>query len=76
MISRGSQEDLGLVLQSPEGLRMDDPIPVVLKGRPKRALFFNSLTSPGLRAQGSMGREDQFLLLLQRLANGLSRFHL
>jgi hypothetical protein len=39
MIAHWNEKDLGFVFQSPEGLGMDDSIPVVLEGRPERTFF-------------------------------------
>jgi hypothetical protein len=41
-------EDLGFVLEAPEGFGMDDPVSVPLKSCPIRAFLFSVHPSPGL----------------------------
>src|SRR6187200_3467967 len=57
-------EDLRLVLQPPEGLRVDDPVAVALKRRPQAALLL-LLGDPPARLVGAHGdRREPGLLLL------------
>jgi len=47
VISRWCEEDLRFMFQPPKRLGMDDPIPIMLKGRPERTLFFKALPPLG-----------------------------
>jgi hypothetical protein len=67
VVACGSQENLRLMLQSPKGLGVDDPVPVMLKGWPKRTFLLNPLTPPGPGTQSGKGGEGQVLLLFQFL---------
>jgi hypothetical protein len=60
VVALGVQEDLGLVLQPPERLGVDDPIPIPLEGRPEGIQFLR--TSSPAAMDGSSSRRAQALL--------------
>jgi len=64
VIAGGGEEDLGLVLEAAEGLGVDDPIPVPLKGGTEITLPFFPRPPLGLAAQLGVGREDLLFYLL------------
>src|SRR5512139_2325682 len=72
VISRWCEEDLCFVFQPSERLGMDDPIPIMLKGRPEGTLFFKALPPLGHRTKGRKRREDESLPLFQSLSNGFT----
>ena len=55
MIAFMGDEHLRLVLQAPEGSGMDDPVPVALIGRSRRARRFRMQASPRLRGIAGVG---------------------
>jgi len=63
MVTFGSQKDLGLMLQSAEGLTMKDAVPVLLKSRPyiARGLW----PDPSLCLGTELGSRRQELTLLR-----------
>jgi hypothetical protein len=76
VISRWCEEDLRFMLQPPERLGMDDPIPIMLKGRPERALFFKALPPLGHCTKGRKRGEDKPLPLFQSLSDVFTHFDL
>jgi hypothetical protein len=65
-------EDLGLVLQTPEGPRVDDPIAVSLKAGAVGVLRLRRQPPARLRALHGEGRQALGLLLLEDLAGANS----
>ncbi len=60
VIPLGRDEDLGLVLEPPEGLRVDDAVAVALEGRAQRAIRLRDGTFRGVRTS-RLGREELLL---------------
>ena len=58
VIILGVDEDLGFVLETAEGLRMQNAIPVALKGRPVGIRVFGGLPALRLGGPGSDGGEE------------------
>jgi len=48
MVPRRRDKNLGLVLEPPESLGMDDPVAVALKSGAVRTFLLGSLPSPGV----------------------------
>ena len=70
MIADGRHEDLRFMLQSPEGLRMDNPVPVPLKAGPYLVFFLTPYSPPALRAPAGLRMKDLSLYLFCLLTNG------
>ncbi len=58
VVAEGRQEDLGFMLEPPEGLGMNDAVPVPLEGRPDGVRRFGPRPAFGIAAQASLGRKD------------------
>ena len=54
VVALGRHEHLGLVLEPPERLGVDDPIAVALEGRAQRAVLLRSRTPRGIGARGPL----------------------
>ena len=65
VVALGVQEDLGLVLEPPEGLRMDDPVTVPLEGGAVLVGLLGPFAPPARRRPRG-GRAEPFLLGLAR----------
>ena len=77
MIAQGRYEHLRLVLETPERLRVDDPVPIALELGAKRRRRLGTVAAPALRRPGGVGRQ-RLLSLLQVTAyrgcyHGVSR---
>ena len=70
VVAERREEDLGLVLEAAEGLRVDDPVPVALEVGPEDVLGFgpDAALRPG--AEAGLGRQELLLGLLQLFADG------
>jgi hypothetical protein len=55
MLAFVMQENLGLVLQAPEGRRMDDPVAIALEFRARRAWSGAEKSAPALLGIGGIG---------------------
>ena len=66
VIILGVDEDLGFVLETAEGLRMQNAIPVALKGRPVRIRVLRGFPSLRLCGPGSDGGEEVLIGLARR----------
>jgi hypothetical protein len=62
MVAEGREKDLGLVLETAEGLGVDDPVAVALEIRAQDVLGFGADPSLGPRAEAGPGRQDLLLL--------------
>jgi hypothetical protein len=69
VVARGSEEDLRLVHQPSEGLRMNDAVAVALKFGAVDALHIRMIAPLRVRRQKSMGRERHFLSLQKDVAH-------
>ena len=69
VVAGGREEDLGLVLETPEGLAVHDAIAVALECRPDRVGRFG--TKPALRAIAAcrLRREEPVLARLEIFTN-------
>jgi hypothetical protein len=66
MVAGRGQENLGLMLQAPEGFRMDYPVPVSLENRPQIAApGLLSQSSPGLGTPAGIRRKEFFFLFFK-----------
>lgn len=54
VVAPGRQKDLRLMLQTPERLAVQDPVPIPLIDRPDIAGRLISIPPPGISAQGSI----------------------
>jgi hypothetical protein len=63
VIVLGVDEDLSLVLEAAEGLRMQNAIPVAFKGRPVRIRVLRGLPTLRLGGAGSDGGEEVLIRL-------------
>ncbi len=68
VVTLGGQEDLRLVLQPTERLRVDDPVPVTLETRSERVLLLGPLAPLARHREGGVRRQDLALDLLGSLA--------
>ena len=66
VIVLGVDEDLGFVFETAEGLRMQNAIPVALKGRPVRIRVLGGLPTLRLGGPGSDGGEEVLIRLTGR----------
>ena len=57
VVALGRDEDLGLVLEPPEGLRVDDPVAVALERRAQRAVGLLDLALRRVGARRLLGEE-------------------
>ena len=62
MIAGAGNEDLRFMLQSPEGLRMNNPVPVALKGEACVIFLFRVLTPKVGAVWYSIGGEERVCL--------------
>lgn len=69
MVAFGGDENLGLVLQPPERLRMDYPVPVSLEFGANGARRLRGQTSPGADAQRRKRAEKLGLTSLDLFAD-------
>ena len=68
MVALGGDEDLGLVHETAEGLRVDDAVAVALKWRAEAARRFVAGAPAGLvRADGELGKGVPLLFADSRL---------
>ena len=58
MIALRIHEDLGLVLEAPEGFGVEDPVAVSLEAGSPRIGLLRDGASNGIRRQGGAGRKD------------------
>src|SRR6266536_5739488 len=65
MVPLRGDEDLRLVLEAAERLRVDDPIPVALVGQAHRVLGLVAQASAGIPAAGREGRQPELLFGLE-----------
>src|SRR5215210_4089329 len=65
VVALGRDEDLGLVLQAPEGLRVDNPVAIALERRTMVRLWFRLLADGRIRAGGE--RREKLLQPLDPL---------
>ena len=71
VVAGRGEEHLGLVLEPPEGLGMDDPVPVALEVGAQVALgFARGQPTPGPAAQAGVGGEVLSLPRLELFADG------
>ena len=63
VVAFGIDEDLCLVAQAAEGLRVDDAVPVTLKGRTKRTRLLREHAASRLVGADGEGREPALLVL-------------
>jgi hypothetical protein len=63
MVTPGCDKDLGFMLQSPESLRVDNPVTVALKDCAYWVRFFVKFPAEGIFTPDSMRRETFFPLL-------------
>src|SRR5687767_8082859 len=73
MIAGRCEEDLRLVLQPPERLAVNDPIPIVLKRRADVVFGLGMQTASRIRAAGGLRREGVALALLEGFTNARQR---
>jgi hypothetical protein len=57
VITGGSQENLGFMLQAPKGLGINDPVPITLKSGTQRTLVFFPHAAFGRTTQTGEGRQ-------------------
>ena len=70
VVALGGEEDLGLVLEPPEGLAVQDPVPVPGVGGADPVLRGGGAPAPALLRQGGVGGQGLPLDPLGHLANG------
>jgi len=63
MVSLRGNEDLSLVLQAAERLRVDDPVSIALELGPYRGGLFRNASPSALAGPGREGRESRFPFL-------------
>ena len=56
VVALGRDEDLRLVLEAPEGLRVDDPVAIALERRPVVRVRLLDVAPRGIRARGKRGQ--------------------
>jgi len=69
MVAERSDENLGLMLQPPEGLGMDDSVPVSLEAGSHRAGLFPLRPAPAKPALGCERGKKPFFPFLRSFAN-------
>jgi hypothetical protein len=70
VIAGRREKHLRLVLQTPEGLAVDDAVAVALEGGPHIVLGLRAQTPAGVGASGGLGREDLALARFELFADG------
>jgi hypothetical protein len=77
MVPGRRQENLGLVFQAPECLRVNDPITITLESRAQMTLFFLPHSPPALAAQTGIARQGLLFLFFKFLSDVHfgNRFH-
>src|SRR5258705_12991664 len=73
MVAGGREEDLGLVLQPPERLAVDDAVAIVLVRRPDIVFALGLQAALRVGALGGLRRQRLALALLEPLTDGGQR---
>ena len=76
VVALGRKEHLRFLFQPPEGLAVDDPVPVALVAGAQGAGLLRPQAAPAVFAQGSAGRQRHALDLLGALAHCGHNLHL
>ena len=70
LIPEGRQKNLGFMFQPPEGIAVQNPVAVALKGGSNLIGLFSSPPPPALGAETSKGRHEAFFTFFKIFAYG------